>query len=199
MRRVKRRRIKALCHFTPLYNAESIMAHGLVSRNILIDDGIQFFAPDKLRLDGHFNAVSLSVESINESMFSAKRREYNCNWVIFVVNPSVIWTHECRFCWKNAATSEICNHRGFIGGPWAFDKMFEDRCVHPSESYRASRNRLDYQPTDNAAEIQVLEPIAPELIIGAFTGREAVKSEMLRVMKNIGITKPVHVDDTLFL
>lgn len=53
-----------------------------------------------------------------------------------------------------------------MGGPWAFSKMFDDRAISSidNRSYRGVFERADCEPTDNAAEVQVFDPIAPNLI-----------------------------------
>ena len=78
----------------------------------------------------------------------------------------MLWTHRCRFFWVNAASSKIVNHSGFIGGPWAFEKMFDDCAVSvvDQRSFRGVNQMPDNVPTMNDAEVQVLDPIAPELI-----------------------------------
>jgi hypothetical protein len=193
------RGVRELFHFTPSPNARSILCDGLLSRQVLATRGIPFLATDPMRLDEHLEAVSLSVHSINESMLVAKRREYVGQWLVFVLDASILWTHECRFCWRNAASNEIRHHRGFIGGPWAFRKMFDDRpmSVVDSRSSREALGLLDRQPTDNAAEVQVLESIVPDLIRGVFAPNHRLKLELEALMQSIGRVRPVKVLEEL--
>lgn len=199
-REVTSRGISQLFHFTPSRNASSILKDGLLSRRILEARGIQYLATDSMRLDDHLDAVSVSVHSINERMFAAKRREHAIEWLIFVFEASILWTHACRFCWVNAARNEIRNHRGFIGGPWAFQKMFEDQpgAAADSKSERETRGRSESEPTDNAAEVQILEPVDPDLIVGVLAPTIDLKRQLENFMPTINRVRPVKVREELF-
>lgn len=160
------RGITSLYHFTPFGNLRSILETGLLSRKELDARGIDYFYTDEWRNDGQLDAVSLSIHDINRSMFSSKLKNSSCDWVILEIDASVLWTHPCWFCWVNASSSEIVNHKGFIGGPWAFNEMFEDRTVGVLDK-RSSRevfNTPTNMPTMNDAEVQVRASIPPELI-----------------------------------
>lgn len=162
----RRRGVTSLYHFTPSANLESILANGLVSRQILDDHQAAYMYTDGWRNDGQLGAVSLSIHGINDAMFAQKVRNSRCSWAVIEVDASVLWTHRCRFCWVNAASSEIVSHSGFIGGPWAFEKMFDDCAVSvvDQRSFRHVNQTPDNVPTMNDAEVQVLDPIAPGLI-----------------------------------
>ena len=194
------RSIAELFHFTPIGNLRSILFNGLASRNVLHENGIAFLSTDRLRLDGHLDGISVSIHSINESMFAAMRREYRYEWVIFGLRASILWTHPCRFCWSNAATKEIRNHSGSIGGPWAFRKMFDDRPVSLTDerSLRSVCLRGDFEPTDNAAEVQVLNSIHPDLILGVIVRNQEVKAELEDLIREIDRFRPVFVNEEAF-
>ena len=116
-----------LCHFTPFDNIAGILQHGLLSREALERCGVNFKPSDFERLDNKLDVVSLSIQTINFAMFGAKRDRLRSEWIVFEVDPSVLWTHRCRFCWENAASRQIVRHTGRMDGPWAFQKMFEDK------------------------------------------------------------------------
>lgn len=199
-REAARRGITRLYHFTPAGNARSILQNGLVSRNILLENDTDFFATDAMRLDDQLDAVSLSIHSINESMLEAKKRNSDCEWLIFEINASILWTLSCRFCWKNAATAEIRRHKGFMGGPWTFEKMFADRPVslRRDGSFRQSKQRADCQPTDNGAEVQVFDPIHPDLIVDVTVRNQAVKTGVEACMRDAGTVWPVVIHEDIF-
>lgn len=197
---VRCRGITSLYHFTPLANIESILVNGLVSRHILDQSRALYIYTDDWRNDGQLDAVSLSFHDINLSMFSTKQRGSRCAWAILEIDASVLWTHPCRFCWVNAASSEIVNHYGFIGGPWAFEKMFADCPVSGVDprSFRAVYNRSIKLPTMNDAEVQILAPITPDLIrmiMVASVSDQAVAEE---AMKAAGKGFPIAVVPDLF-
>lgn len=164
--RAQSRGITSLYHFTPLPNLESILHNGLLSRQTLDQHQAPYLYTDGWRNDGRLDAVSLSIHDINRAMFASKVKTSRCSWVILEVDASVLWTHPCRFCWTNAASSQIVNHRGFLGGPWAFDQMFTDTelsAIDPRSS-RGVRQTPLHTPTRNDAEVQVLAPITPDMI-----------------------------------
>lgn len=196
----RRRGITSLYHFTPSANLESILVHGLVSRRVLDEHQVAYTYTDGWRNDGQPDAVSLSIHDINRSMLSQKLRNSRCTWVILEVDASVLWTHPCRFCWVNAASSEIVNHSGFIGGPWAFEKMFAD-CVVSGVDERSSRgvyNTRENLPTMNDAEVQVLAPIAPELIRDVTVAQDTNRAAIEAAMKAAGRILPIAVVPEVF-
>lgn len=196
----RRRGVTSLYHFTPSANLESILVNGLVSRRILDEHQVAYTYTDGWRNDGQPDAVSLSIHDINRSMFSQKIRNSRCTWAILEVDASVLWTHPCRFCWVNAATSEIVNHSGFIGGPWAFEKMFAD-CAVSAIDQRSSRevhNTRENMPTMNDAEVQVLAPIAPELIRDVTVARDSNRAAIEAAMKAAGRVLPIAVVPDVF-
>jgi len=91
-------------------------------------------------------------------MFMAKQQSVgHPHWVILLLDPSILWTHRCRFLSRNAGKKEIKNHRGFLGGPWGFSEIFADD-GRPS-------GMPDCLPTYPDAEVEVFEPILPEMIL----------------------------------
>lgn len=134
-------------------------------------------------------------------MFKAKQHEQGGDWVILEIDASVLWTHKCRFCWTNAAASEITRHRGFLGGPWAFERMFADKQVSIADngSYRERNRFSDFLPTDEQAEVQVLDAIEPRLIVDVTVKDHWVKENLEALMKQIGTSRPVVINRGIFL
>jgi hypothetical protein len=196
----RRRGISKLYHFTPAGNVRSILLYGLHSRQTLLAHDVDFYVTDPHRFDERLDGVSLSVHSINEAMFEAKNRDYRGQLVVLELDASLLWTHSCRFCWTNAAAKEIRDHRGHLGGPWAFSRMFEDRPVSllDTRPARSAFQRPDCQPTDSQAEVQVLDPVSPDAIIDITAGSRMVKDELEAVMAEIGVERPVVLYEELF-
>lgn len=168
-REAQARGIQNLFHFTPFENLKGILEHGLIDRGTLeaVED-YDFCVTDTMRLDGYIDSVSLSIEGLNESMLEAKRKIRWRGWVVLQLDASILWTHNCRFCWTNAASKDIQRKRGFMGGPWAFGEMFAHFPVSPSDprSIREVHDLEDRFPTYSDAEVMVSDPISPELITG---------------------------------
>lgn len=194
------RGITALFHFTPMANLESIFINGLISRCLLDEHEVRYFYSDGWRNDGQPDAVSLSIHDINRSMFAHKLRLSRCAWAILEVDASVLWTHPCRFCWVNAASSEIVNHTGFIGGPWAFNRMFHDRAVSiiDKRSSREAFETPDNKPTTSDAEVQVLAPIDPDLIRDVTVAHQTHRAAAKAAMKAAGRVLPIEVYPDIF-
>lgn len=201
IRRIAERRgITKLYHFTPLVNVASILKNGLASQNLLDAHGIKFMAPDHHRLDNRLDALSLSIHSFNKTLLMKKIAEYGGEWPILEIDASVLWTHACRFCWTNAASSEVAGHRAFLGGKWGFETMFDDRPVSlaDSRSQRAVYGRMDNQPTDIQAEVQVFDPIDSDLVIDFTVRSESVKRQLEAVMTSVGEHRPIMVNEGVF-
>lgn len=171
------RGVDHLFHFTPSPNLPSIVEYGLVSRSHLESVGLPAYTSIGQRLDGENLAISLSVSALNHRMFASKRAASGrADWVVLALSSSILWTHECRFYRRNAARREMLSHRGFIGGPWAFSQLFSDTPPQGfvGASYRNETQIPESLTTYSEAEIQVMEPIAPAHIMGAWVGDMAL-------------------------
>ncbi|NTF16910.1 DUF4433 domain-containing protein [Agrobacterium rubi] len=183
------RDIRHLLHFTQAANIPSIITHGLVSRLTLSEQDIDGFGSARHRIDQHDDAISVSVSAFNPAMFARKRKAAGrAPWVILALDPSVLWTHRCRFFARNAASREMLDHTARLSGSWAFDRLFSNDLRHhryTGTDYRRETNIPDRVTTRPDAEVQVFDPIAPEAIIHAWTDRadigRAVKEELRRV------------------
>jgi len=188
-RKTEARGIQRLAHFTQFQNLEGIVEHGLLSRAGLEERGLDAMGSDPWRLDGADRATSLSISDINWDMFRAKRKDYpRAVWVILFFQPSILWTHECRFCFRNAAHKDMSRCRSFLGGPWGFDTMYEDEaptCMFKGQSYRGEAGIAPHLPTRPDAEVQVRERIAPELIMGACLYRRDLASQVEALLKRL--------------
>lgn len=189
-----------LFHFTALPNLESILRNGLVSTKILNDHQAPYIYTDGSRMDGQEHAVFLSIHGINRTMLHQKQKGARFPFVILAVDASVLWSHHCRFCWRNGASSEITRHYGRLDGPWAFERMFEDRPVSAMDtrSSRAYYNTPSHMPTRNDAEVQVLAPIAPDLVRAIGISREAYRPSVEQAMIAAQRILPVIVDPDAF-
>lgn len=194
------RGITALYHFTPLPNVQSILTHGLASRQVLEEHDIFYWYTDDWRADGRPDALSLSIQDINHWMFGPKLKNSRCRWAIIEISPSVLWTHDCRFCWTNAASGPVINHRGFLGGPWGFERMFED-CQLSAMDIRMRRGTFDKapnMPTYVDAEVQVFTPIHPDQIVDVTVASDRDRVELEAWMEANSLIKPVAVYPEIF-
>ena len=196
------RGVGALYHFTWGENLPSILTNGLLSREDLAHMDIRYWITDDARWDDTPRAISLSIDSINYSMFDAKRNDLRRGWVILRVEREVLWTHSCRFCRRNASSSDIRNNRRFLGGPWGFDTMFKDEVVYISKTKGYRYRRVHYEipknlPTWNDAEVQVLEPIDRGLITDVIVGDDREKAWVEALGQQIGLNCVAVIDEFL--
>lgn len=181
------RDIQLLFHFTQAANLPGIVTSGLLSRRALAAAGHPAYGSDQWRLDDCDEAVSVSVSRTNHSMFASKRdRSGHSDWVVLVLPAEILWTHSCVFCWCNAALGEIKKHPGWRGGPWAFRKMFDG-------SIEERQNLPPSYPTDLGAEVQVMEPIAPDYILGAVVDRDEMIAPVQAILSQLE-GRPVVLD-----
>ncbi|GAB3554644.1 hypothetical protein GCM10027343_42830 [Noviherbaspirillum agri] len=136
-----------------------------MSRANLVNAQVNAIPSTLHRLDDHYGAVSVSIGRVNEAVFESKRKKSGYrDWIILGLSPEILWTHDCLFCWANAASNEITKHRGRRDGPWAFERMFAD------DGRR--RGLPPFCPTDPHAEVQVFETIAAHYILGVGVNRQ---------------------------
>lgn len=188
------RGIKYLYHFTPDANLLSILEHGLHSRQTLLEAGVKFLVPDAYRMDGRAEAVCLSIHGINMDMLAAKRRDYP-DWAVLAFDASILWTHRCRFCWRNAASAEVARKKGFLGGPYGLELMFAEPSIGPN---RLAQGLQPYEPTDPSAEVQVFDPVSPDLIRGVILEHEAHRTLLEPHVRKIGRAIELAVEPAFF-
>ena len=108
------RGITTLIHFTRTENLQGILQEGLLGRRLLEARGQQFLFNDHDRVDGHKNAVCLSISFSNYQMFysirESKKKVEGVNdsqWVVLLLDTKVLWELECAFCQRNAAHKAV--------------------------------------------------------------------------------------------
>jgi hypothetical protein len=163
---VEAKGVPFLVHFTDVVNLQSIVRHGILSVSELEQRTIPFARNDSDRLDGHACAISLSIAHPNDRLFLRWRRENKQRrWVVLLIDPSVLWENQVKFCSWNAA-----DHRERDVGRWSHQGfaslklMFAPQNGLPS---RAEQNLHPYDPTNVQAEALVFDPVPPEKIVGA--------------------------------
>ena len=122
----RRRRIKALYHFTNAKNLPAIFDEdGLLSREqIAAKNLIDVVFGDRNRMDQHLDRISLSISHPNTAVLWAQRQNNNGDRVIIRLSPDVLWKLDCLFFCHNAATKNI--------EPLPFEDLFDGtRNKHP--------------------------------------------------------------------
>ncbi|MCA0204532.1 MAG: DUF4433 domain-containing protein [Proteobacteria bacterium] len=157
---VAERGIRFLLHFTFLRNVPAMVEHGIWPVADLAEARFDALVPPSEQLNKKPTAVSLSIEAMSASLFDKKSGGVaDAARVALFLDPEILWREPCRFCATNAATRQMRDHRGYLGGPWGLGRFFDD----PPEGLAL------WLPSDPDAEVQVQGRIAPDYILGAWT------------------------------
>jgi len=168
--------VPLLAHFTRARNLASILEHGLCSIVEAKELGITPHVNDLLRLDGHPDAISLSIAFPNHKMFfKYRQKKLSEDWVVLLIEPAALWRKKCGFCQRNAADHRIRERPlSDLMNVDAFISMFEEIDGVPA---RRKQGLFDYDPTDPQAEVLVFETIEPSLITGVAFDSPQVASD----------------------
>ena len=168
------RGITTLVHFTRIEKLRNILHEGLLDHQSLLKKHGQQFAPnDRKRLDGHKEAICLSISFPNYQLFSKfswsddeGRPDYS-GWVVLLLDAKVLWELDCAFCQENAASNAV-RHIPLENRkkPDALKGMFVDVCRDTKENVyqRQSLQIPDDYPTHPQAEILVFDQIQSDYI-----------------------------------
>jgi hypothetical protein len=158
--------VNYLIHFTRAENLPSIIQNGLCSVATLNARGLSSHTNDHLRLDGHRDAVCLSIAHPNDKMFAKYRWENpEQDWVVLVLDRSIMWTMKAAFCRHNAADKRMSRQPiADLMSASAFNSMFLQSDDQPP---REENGLMQFDPTDVQAEVLVFDVLQPRLIKGA--------------------------------
>lgn len=156
---IESRNINSLVHFTKLENLPSILQNGLISREQLDSECIDYLFNDEYRMDGKYNSICLSISFPNYRMFYKYSNLNRDKWCIIFLDPSILYEKDCLFCIENAASTNETNRsdsekKGING----LKKLFEDI------PYRNKVQLPSHFTTNSQAEVLVLENIEPKYI-----------------------------------
>jgi len=188
---IEEKNIKRLLHFTNCKNLNTISKFGLLSRERLDAEQIDYEYNDSSRYDGCTNTISVSISFPNYAMFYKLMKDYpSTDWAIIVIHPRVIYKQKCAFCVDNAASSEetrrdVNSKMGFE----TFERCFDD---YSSTHTRQSLKIPDCYTTNPQSEILVFDKIGLDDIIEvAFRYR----SDLEKYEDSIGALKGIVKSD----
>lgn len=164
---LQEREITKLFHFTHSDNLSSILENGLLSRLELDEEANEYNYDfnDQDRIDGHPDAICLSISFPNARMFWKYRSLKSGNWVLLELDPSILWTKDCAFYPTNAASNNVrFNDLALMKGREAFSALFLDEVF----GIQRDANLPAKYTTDVQAEVLVFEKIDPEYIVNTF-------------------------------
>lgn len=165
-------RISNLYHFTRIENLRTILLHGLKPVHALQSDGIPFHWNDEQRIDGHEDAISISISHPNDKLFYRWRMTNPAqDWVVLTLDRAILWDNDVAFCAHNAADRRISSvDRKSLGGVDAFQALFAEDTAAPT---RATQGIAACDPTDVQAEVLVFSNIPASAIKGVVFSNDA--------------------------
>jgi hypothetical protein len=177
-----RRRISRLCHFTPSRNVIHILSgvEGILGTQHLnsVERSV-FTQNDLLRLDGHAECISCSIEYPNAWYFAKTnaRDAIFKDWVVLLIDPKYLWMEGTLFCPRNAGAG-----RNILSGERGFRGLFADSVPGAGgRVFTRASTRAPCCPTDEQAEVLVPDRIAIDDLKGLVVHDEAqAKNELVR-------------------
>lgn len=157
--------IASLYHFTRVENLPSIFQYGLRPVQALQSNRIPFRWNDEHRIDGHEDAICVSISHPNEKLFYRWRMNNPAQrWAVLSLDPAILWESEVAFCAHNAADRRISKQdRKSLGTAKTFGGLFVNGDAQPT---RTEQGLAPYDPTDVQAEVLVFEEIPSSAITG---------------------------------
>jgi len=173
---IEQRNIKYLVHFTQTDNIESILKHGLLSRDEASLQEIDVCFSDPYRFDNRTNSINLSIMHPNYSMFYSKRMNIAGDWAVLLISPEVLYENNCEFSPTNAATG--CN---LSDSTESFSNMFSESALNNAlhEVTRKDTGIPDFCTTDPQAEVLVEGTINPNKIMAIAFETLTVKNRQI--------------------
>jgi len=141
-----------------------------------------FNPTDLKRLDRHENYVCCSIQYPNAWYLDKAKADEPLfkDWVVLLITPELLWEKETLFCQRNAAAGLGA---GVQGGCEAFKSMFAE-CTRGAygKTFRRSAKQLQSCPTDQQAEVMIMDAVPHGAIIGvAVVDETQARNEVSRL------------------
>jgi hypothetical protein len=155
--------IDHLVHFTQATNLPTIIKHGLYPVGRAGEIGITPQINDHLRLDGHTDSTSLSINFPNDKMFYKYRMaDPTIGWAVLVLPRKILWEKDCAFCNDNAASTSISSQSlDALKTVEAFENIFKEDAIL---NLREEQRLKPHDPTNVQAEVLAFDVIEPRYI-----------------------------------
>lgn len=179
---IENRKIPTLFHFTPIENLESILKNGLIPRDELAQQNIQFKATDDLRMDGITSGTCFSITNPNMGLLRQKRNHKEENIVVLECAANTLLLYPFVAFPGNAASGTFVrdkaeNTHRYVGIN-GLKNLFLNR------ELRKNRKLSMAAPTDNQSEIIFLEKIDMNRIMKIHISGE-VSTQLINEYRNL--------------
>lgn len=169
---IEERKIKYLVHFTRIENLDSIFENGIIPRQIIETNQMNYFFNDDSRNDRLQNCSCFSIEYPNMRLLNRFANKYETdNWAIIVLDYLMLNNTRSYFCYHNAASYEIRTEIQSYTKPINFENMFKKNInvnrldKEPLYFDRENIKGFDFLTTSDQAEILVENKIDPKYIV----------------------------------
>ncbi|MBQ9694196.1 MAG: DUF4433 domain-containing protein [Kiritimatiellae bacterium] len=186
LRELKSRGVRALCHFTTLDNAASIIRMGaLYSQQTLRQMNIPADIQDLSRFEG-FQYLNLSIQQPNWKLWQKFARTkmdqgYNKRWCLFLINPEVCARAGVKFTTANATAWNV-RRAGTAEGVEGLRALFGASVVDCQGMTLRPAGLAPAFPTSEQAEVLCPEPISIAETSGIIVMNEADKTSLCAVV-----------------
>ncbi len=193
MRAARQRGIARLCHFTPSRNLGHILAdhHGvLATKHLKDDDRAVLNATDLARLDGHPDHVCCSIQYPNAWYFQKARGKERLfsDWAVLFIDAHYLWAEGTKFSPLNASAG---SGQYLQEGADAFDALFVGSTTDTKgRPWRRGARHPSYLPTNEQAEVLVLDQIEKEDLLGVAVRDEAQARRELAALRILDVPLP---------
>jgi hypothetical protein len=166
---VEEKGINEILHFTDSKNLASIIQHGLLSRDSIKDNGLNFSPSDMSGPPKLSEYISTSISFPNYKMFYSKRMaERHKEWIILAYSPKVLYNLPCYFTPTNASNKNSSKLSSLIS-LFNFPELRNNNQINPS------------YPTDPQAEVLFYKHIRNEFLTFIYCEDQAQKRRLERL------------------
>lgn len=157
---IDKRRIKYLCHFTSIYNLNSIKRNGIMPIDKLEKLKIKYTKTDFNRFDGKTDCVSISISHFNYRYLTklTKYTSFKHKFAYLVIDSDVLWKEDDHLFFT--VTNASNKYAEFLDNYSGLVKIFDEVLYYEKSeerykvTYEVDRSDRRYnEPTDDQAEL----------------------------------------------
>lgn len=188
---IKERNIKSLYHFTGVDNLELILKYGLLSRDILEEEDMDYYVNDEVRYDNRLDTICTSISFPNYKMFYKVRNDCSddLQWCVIEIDAKILAEKQCVFCKENASSKNETSRN-------TYEKIGINglRALFDNSELRREIGLPDYYTTNPQAEVLVEDEI-PISYIKSIYFKGFIPTDIKRRYNS---TFNLHINDDLF-
>lgn len=174
--------ISNIYHFTSIDNLESILEHGVLSKNKLIDKNIDFCENDNIRNDGKLDYVNTSISYFNYKMLY-ELTCCNSRFILLKINNEPLFSSTTLYSNKNAAASDAIINSDI-------ESLFDGNRYYFDSSNNKHILPVNY-PTNPSSEALIKDTIDSKNIIDVSYLYDIDKHDKDKVKS---LTRNMHID-----